>query len=659
LSFKTTQIRLPPFELTEDLKMNRQSQWLFETPITVDFDDDQTKPVLSLEKLKIPGLPEITLTRGSSGQFEGFFREPASSYNGNVTLSGKVQIEDAGIRRDYDYDRDRTQWSLVKAWANVEVGGAIGSSSASFSPVGRNGTFTTSTWIGYEPYLFRRLAIQAIVESKDGKRFGAKAAVELIDLAGFLAIVDPKEKTRPSGQTHLQFLASVRKVFHGNSREPQFVGPFNLVLYRHRNVEPLFPFCTREDELLKPRPQHCTPTAKAAEERLRLYKILYDNGEWLEIGHVLCGIEGSPKQEPNKGQSVPVPIRPDLIVTWSGDLASAVQSYIFHYWQSTDKNGKAIDKNDPNDINYYLARDASRSDLIGDIDGINIGSVYDSSRSLAENLNAYYGKTSSRRYHEFIANSKDLPLMPGKKPPKLSKQARQTIARHTWEYLKNLWILDELYHGNEPAKRKRVDDIMRVDSKSLPLSIEIEKVADYFVRFLEDGLAREHWQGVISQPEIENLEMNRKSQWLFEAPFILESDRNTSPHYYSNSEVEAKRMPWWASEVEEEGIFGPCGDDAISDQDVYIYPVRFHVEFNGFRREVERTIGQSLNKRQIEDLRQNHQIRLCEGLRSGDRTSVFLTIYFTDPVARKRQCGFEVMKISEKECNQKKAKVRS
>jgi hypothetical protein len=508
--------------------MNRQSQWLFETPITVDFDDDQTKPVLSLEKLKIPGLPEITLTRGSSGQFEGFFREPASSYNGNVTLSGKVQIEDAGIRRDYDYDRDRTRWSLVKAWANVEVGGAIGSSSASFSPVGRNGTFTTSTWIGYELYLFRRLAIQAIVESKDGKRFGAKAVVELIDLAGFLAIIDPKEKTRPSGQTHLQFLASVRKIYHGNAREPQFVDPFNFVLYRHRDVKPLFTFCTPEEESrpLKLRPKYCNPAEKAAEERLRLYKILYNNGEWLEIGHVLCGIEGSPKQEPDKDQSLPKPIRPDLIVTWAGDLGSAIQSYIQHYWYSTDKDGKAIDKDDPLDLNHYLVRDASRSDLIGDIDGINIGSAYDSSRSLAENLNAYYGKKSRRRYYEFIANSKnksgmaELPLVPGTNPPKLSKQARQTITLHTGRYLYYLQQSGKLYYGKELAKRKRVDDIiLRTYSNSLPLPVEIEKVVDYFVRFLEDGLALEQKQGVISQPEIEDLEMSKQSQWLFEVPF--------------------------------------------------------------------------------------------------------------------------------------------
>lgn len=470
-------------------------------------EEDGTMPVLPLDKLKIDGLPEITLTLGDSGQYEGFFREPPSSYNGSVKLSGRVQIEKAGTRRNYDYDLDRSQWPLGKVWAHVAVGGAISSSGAGFSSVKRDGTFTTSTWIGYKPYLVRRLAIQVILALKNGKRFGAKVVVELIDLAGFLSIVDPKEKARPAWQTHLQFLASVRKVFHGNAREPQFIGPFNWILYRHRDVEPMFKFCTPDEERLRAKPKHCNPAEQVAEKRLRLYKILYDKGEWLEIGHVLAGIEGSPKQEPNKNQSVPIPIRPELIVTWSGDLGSALQAFIQHFWLATDKYGNPIDKDDPLDLNYYLVREASRSDLIGDIDGINIGSAYDSSRSLADNLNAYYGKKSLRRYHEFIANSKngkgvaEVPLESGKKPPKLSRQARQTIAIHTHGYLKYFWVTGALYHGNEPAKRRRVDDIMRVDSKLLPLSAEIQQVVDYFARFLEDGLALEQRRGV--QPELE------------------------------------------------------------------------------------------------------------------------------------------------------------
>jgi hypothetical protein len=334
-----------------------------------------------------------------------------------------------------------------------------------------DGTFTTSTWVGYEPYLVRRLAVQVIVESKTGKRVGSRAIVELIDLVGFLSIVDTNEKARPSSQSHLEFLASVRKIYFGAPKD-QFEWLFNFVLYRHRNVKPLF--------------DRDTPEAM----RLRLYKIIYVGGEWLEIGHVLCGIEGSPKQQPDKDQSVPKIQRPDLMVTWVGDLGSVIQErYVKDFWN-------AVDKGLPLDINDYLVREASRSDLIGDIDGINIGSVYDPSRSLAENLNAYYSKRSGRRYHEFIANSKnaqgkvELPLEPGKKPPKLSIQAQKTIASYVRTYLVYFWLKGLLYSGTDPAKRKLVDSMVEIDSP------EIGTVVDYFVRFLEDGLALEYRRGV-------------------------------------------------------------------------------------------------------------------------------------------------------------------
>ena len=469
--------------------------------------------MLSLDALKIPGIPgDIPLTLGSSGQYEGFFREPPSSYNGSVKLSGRVQIEEAGIRRAYDHARDHRRWPLGKARANVEVSGAVTSSGPNESLIGRNGTFTTSTWIVYEHkwidnkrHSARRFVVQVIVENKASTRLEARVVVELIDLAGFLAIADPMEKTRPSWQTHLQFLASVRKIYHGGPREPQFVGPFNQTLYRHRDVNPLYCVYTPAERAVLKRGGTLKPPSchseflqleQPAEQRLRRYKILYEGGEWLEIGHVLCGIEGSPKQEPDKDQNVPKPLRPDLIVTWSGDLGSALQAFIQHFWLATDKAGNPIDKPDPLTLKHYLVKEASRSDLVGDIDGINIGSAYDSSRSLAENLNSYYAKKSRRRYHEFIANSKnqsgiaELPLVPGSKPPKLSKQARQTIAYYTNQYLTYLQLLGSLYQGTEPARRKQVDDMIRIDSP------EMEKLADYFVRFLEDGLTLEHRQGV-------------------------------------------------------------------------------------------------------------------------------------------------------------------
>ena len=439
-------------------------------------------PVLHLEKVKISGLGEIILTVGSGGLYEGFFATPihlrpdqtsyAQTDQKDIELTGRIQIEESGTRRNYDGKKDGKALPLggVKGSAPVKIVKADGPiiSGVSDGKVQPDGTFVLSTSLVVDGFT-RSLTIIPKVELKGGKSITATVVVELIDLDGFLALVDPKEKARPSSQTHLEFLASVRKIYQGGPKDP-LSGFFDKVLYRYRDVKPLVPPDTAEDM------------------RFKLYKNwLFADTEWVDIGHVLTGIEGSPKQEPSKDQNAPMPPpRRELIVTWAGDLGSALQHYIGDFWN-------ALDTGAPVDLNDYLLGLAKRVDLIGDIDGINIGSAYDPSRSLAENLRAYYGqKKGRRRYREFIANSKDekgkaeLPLVPGKKPPQLSKQARQAIADNINKvFLIPLQLLGKLYGGTDPAKRKLVYEIIKVDS------LEMGIVVEYFARFLEDGLARE------------------------------------------------------------------------------------------------------------------------------------------------------------------------
>jgi GH25 family lysozyme M1 (1,4-beta-N-acetylmuramidase) len=444
-------------------------------------------PVLHLEKVKISGLGEIILTLRSGGPYEGFFATPihlrgdqtsyAQTDQKDIELIGRIQIEESGTRRNYDGKKDGKELPLggVKGSALVKIVKADGPSISDVwdGKVQLDGTFAFATSLVVDGFT-RSLTIYPKVELKGGKSITATVVVELIDLDGFLALVDPKEKARPSSQTHLEFLASVRKIYQGGPKDP-LSGAFDFVLYRNRDVKPLVPSDIEDDK------------------RFKLYKDwLFADREWIDIGHVLTGIEGSPKQDPSnqqdpkisKRQNVPKLPRPELLVTWAGDLGSALQKYIKDFWN-------AIDKGTPVDLNDYLLRLASRIDLIGDIDGINIGSDYDSSRSLAENLRAYYGTKSRHRYHEFIANSKDekgkaeLPLVSGKKPPQLSKQARQAIAHNTWLFLVPLQINGKLYSGTDPYKRKLVDEIIKVDSP------EMDIVVEYFAHFLEDGLARE------------------------------------------------------------------------------------------------------------------------------------------------------------------------
>jgi hypothetical protein len=438
-------------------------------------------PVLHLEKVKISGLPEIILTLGSGGRYEGFFRTPIhlredqTSYvqtdSKEIELTGRIQIEESGTRRNYDPKKDGKEWPLggVKGSAPVKIVQADGPiiSGVPDTKVRPDGTFVFTARVIVAGFT-RSLTMYPKVDLKGGKSIAAAVVVELIDLDGFLALVDAKEKARPASQTHLEFLASVRKIYQGGPKD-EFQGFFDLTLYRHRHVQPLVPPDTPEDKGFK------------------LYggkDGLFADRESLDIGHVLTGIEGSPKQQPDKDQNLPKPLRPELIVTWAGDLGSALLHYIRDFLN-------ALDTGAPITLNAYLSRWASRVDLIGDIDGINIGSAYDSSRSLADNLQTYYGKKSRRRYHEFIANSVDntgkaeLPLAPGSKPPKLSKQARQAIAKYTNLFLFYAKAAGKLYNGTDPIKQKLVDGFMKEDA---PVMVE---TAEYFALFLEDGLARE------------------------------------------------------------------------------------------------------------------------------------------------------------------------
>lgn len=162
--------------------------------------------------------------------------------------------------------------------------------------------------------------------------------------------------------------------------------------------------------------------------------------------------------------------------------------------------------------------------------------------------------------------------------------------------------------------------------------------------------------------------MNRQSQWLFEAPFVLESDRYTNPYtnpeYYGNPEWEGRG-----------GVFIPCEltDAGLSrfkgSSDQVTYKVSFHVEFRSFYREVERVISTSIPsppysfdfsdpipptlvrerlKFWTNELRQVHQIlKDRQKLRTGDSTFIVLELFYYLTIRgrsrRKSICDFKVV----------------
>ena len=172
--------------------------------------------------------------------------------------------------------------------------------------------------------------------------------------------MDSYESRRPIGRVtgacyiaggHFEFLSSVRKMFQPAPGSP-LAGMFDSFLHRNRKVCQL-------------------AAVDSAEGRnIRSFQILTIGNDKVDIGHVLVGIEASRRQKPD---SVLPPVRGDTtteaLMTWAGDLGSALEPY-----------AEAIVTGRRVDLKTYLDDKASFADLLGDIDGINIGSVYNETR---------------------------------------------------------------------------------------------------------------------------------------------------------------------------------------------------------------------------------------------------------------------------------------
>ncbi len=431
--------------------------------------------VLDLETVTIDGAQTRLLHR-SDGTFEGWFTKKidATLIIREIEFAGRVRVADNIARRNYDPTRDRAKWPLagadIKAAAVVVQANGPASSTAGVHRAATNGTFKTKTRVafgGAVPRFNMRLDLTLKVGDVTTR---VELGFVAMDLANFIARIDPHERKRPTTQSPFEFLASVRKVYQGGPKDP-LGGLFDQVLYRTRAVKVL----------------HAPDSAES--KWLKFNEALYADGELVDIGHVLAGVEGSSKQRPDTEpngdpQQLPRPGRRDTIVTWAGDLGSVFKDYIRDIVA-------AIAQGKRPDLETYLKKVASRADLVGDIDGINIGARYDEKRSLADNLNSYYPKRSARRFHEFVSNTladdgtPALQLVPEIIPPKLTQPSRDFIAGKVTDFVKPLYIVRGLKDKADPAHRDLVWDTFQ------PNSPQMRVVVDYFVRFLEDGLARE------------------------------------------------------------------------------------------------------------------------------------------------------------------------
>jgi hypothetical protein len=424
-------------------------------------------PVLQLDRIQLAGI-SAPFIRNASGGFEAFFALSAlPSPMASLTIAGRVMIDDAGKLRALRKSDKARPWLPVDAvnWVYTARGTGTSNSSSAISKVADDGTFTTESELTLDPGTQR---IHILVKSnlKDGKEISADAVFQRNDLEVFLSIVDRHERARANTLTHLEFLSSVRKIFQPPPRS-SLVAFFERLFYRNRTISRLVDIDTAEGRLI------------------RRFENMEIGGLAVDIGHVLTGIEGSRKQQPQLGSPAIGPWHWHILgdddveatVTWGGDFGLALASYA-----EDMLTGKNVD------IRTYLNAHGGFADLIGDIDGINIGARYDPSQSLAENLRAYYNAIPFRRFHSFLSSATDdvgkplFTLLPGQS--RLAPGGRQQFAHYVL-----LFAHRKLAFASNitPAQLASVMPMVQQGSTAKEISV----ITDYFFTFVEDGIARE------------------------------------------------------------------------------------------------------------------------------------------------------------------------
>jgi hypothetical protein len=314
--------------------------------------------------------------------------------------------------------------------------------------------------------------VRVALELKGGSSINAEALFERLDFECFLEYVDAYEKKRPIGRvdgkcqvaaSHFEFLSSVRKMFQpapGSS----LTSLFDEFLHRNRKLCPL------------------ADVNSAQGKYLRSFENLQIGGDVVDIGHVLVGIEASRRQHPDPvfPSAVARDAHTESLMTWGGDLASALEAYA---------EAVFVDHKRAN-LQDYLNHLAGRADLLGDLDGLNLGAVYDESKTFAENLRKYYGVRPFRRFHDFLSSALDDSAKPlfkliRQSPPVLDSAGRLEIAS-----------VVTYFCGGAVYKRRQAGKLNDAQSNQILAMCnrgtkEMDAVIDYFFKILLDGLAKE------------------------------------------------------------------------------------------------------------------------------------------------------------------------
>lgn len=206
----------------------------------------------------------------------------------------------------------------------------------------------------------------------------------------------------------------------------------------------------------------------------------------VDLGHVLTGIEIGRKQKPDSiyPSAVPRDANAEALTTWAGDLGSALEQFAETVvtGQKTSRAGERLD------LPYFLREKAGETDLLGDLDGINLGVLYDENKSLADNLRSYYQVKPFRRFHDFLAFARDdydNPLfnLARESPPALDRASRLQAAMKVAMFARPYRVKSKL----KLTSSQEIQVFHILDENSG----EMNAVIDYFFAFLENGLASE------------------------------------------------------------------------------------------------------------------------------------------------------------------------
>ena len=327
---------------------------------------------------------------------------------------------------------------------------------------------------GAAPYT---LTYKLTVEPVTGDHADLKnvVAAPLKTMEEFIAVVESIESAYPTFSWQ-DVVTKIRKEYYPG--EDNFAGDaidsfkWDDLIDEQDSVKPL------DDQIADPK-------AIAA---LRKTKNVTHNGQTIDIGHVLAGVDSMNFPGTGgifKGGKISGP----AAATWSGDVASALV-----HWAESASLTSTSDDLKVKSYNQF----AALNDMLGDYDGINLGGMaaLPPHASLSQRLRSYYINSAdtgaNRRYYNFCVVS-GFEIQNDKLAPAARAYIRQQILEFAHVFNVRGSVRDAVLMSGESVAR---EGAVAAPSTGSTTRDRIEKQVDWFVdRFideLEAGMLAEH-----------------------------------------------------------------------------------------------------------------------------------------------------------------------